>query len=122
MKNAINWFEIPVEDFDRAKKFYETVMEWEIKDGDFGNWKMGFFPSYEGKVSGAIVHGPGYEPSSKGSLVYLNCHPNMDAYLTRVEAAGGKITVPKTQISPEIGYWACFSDSEGNRVAFHSQG
>ena len=121
MKNTINWFEIPVTDFDRAKKFYETVMEIQLHDGKFGDWRMGSFPAFEGKVSGAIVSGKGYEPSEKGSLIYLNCNPDLSAFLLRVEAAGGKITVPKTQISPEIGYWACVIDTEGNRIAFHSQ-
>jgi predicted enzyme related to lactoylglutathione lyase len=121
MKNIINWFEIPVKDFDRAKKFYETLMGWEIKTGEFGPWKMGFFPADEGKVSGAIVSGKSYEPSEVGALVYLNANPDLSEYLAKVESAGGKITVPKTQISPEIGYWACFIDSEGNRIAFHSQ-
>jgi uncharacterized protein len=121
MKNQINWFEIPVTDYDRAKKFYETIMEWTIGDRQFGDWKMGMFPADAGKVSGAIVAGPGYVPSQQGSLVYLNCNPNMDAYLARVEAAGGKVVVPKKQISPEIGYWACILDTEGNKIAFHSQ-
>ncbi len=57
MKNQINWFEIPVTDYERAKKFYETIMEWTIGDGNFGDWKMGMFPSDTGKVSGAIVAG-----------------------------------------------------------------
>ena len=121
MKNMINWFEIPVTDFERAKKFYETVMDFKITETQFGDGKMGMFPSFEGKVSGAIVHGPGYEPSDKGTMIYLNGNPDLSVYLERVAAAGGKITVIKTQISPEIGYWACVLDTEGNRVAFHSQ-
>ena len=121
MKNFINWFEIPVTDFDRAKKFYETVMECEINTGDFGPWRMGFFPADQGKVSGAIVVGEGYEPTTKGALIYLNCNPDLNVNLARVEAAGGKVTAPKRQISPEIGYWAMIIDTEGNRLAFHSQ-
>ena len=117
----INWFEIPVMDFERARKFYNTVMDFEINEGRFGDWKMGFFPSFEGKVSGAIVTGPGYEPTTKGALIYLNANPDLSVYLARVEADGGKVTVPKTQISPEIGYRACLTDTEGNRLALHSQ-
>jgi len=121
MKNMINWFEIPVTDFARAKKFYETVLDIQIKEGEFGPWKMGFFPSFEGKVSGAIVIGQGYEPTEKGTLIYLNCNPDLSIHLARVEAADGKIAVPKKQISPETGYWACIIDTEGNRLAFHSK-
>lgn len=119
----INWFEIPVTDYERAKFFYETIMDFQINDGQFGDWKMGFFPSTpgDGRVSGAIVIGPGYEPSERGTLIYLNGNPDLSVNLDKVEAAGGKITVPKKQISPEIGYWACFTDTEGNRLALHSQ-
>lgn len=121
MKNAINWFEIPVKDYNRAKKFYEAILDIQIQDNEFGGWKMGMFPQPEGKVSGAIVSGEGYEPSEKGALIYLNGNPDLSVNLAKVEAAGGKITRPKTEISPEIGYWACFTDTEGNRLAFHSQ-
>jgi len=122
MKNMINWFEIPVTDFERAKKFYEAILDCEIKQGGFGAWKMGLFPSDTGMVSGALICGKGYEPSPVGALVYFNGNPDLSVNLARVEAAGGKVTVPKSQISPEIGYWACVQDTEGNRIAFHSQG
>ena len=121
MKNQINWFEIPVTDFDRAKKFYSDIMEWTITDNQFGNWKMGMFPADTGRVSGAIVAGPGYVPSQQGALLYLNCNPDIAPFLARVDTAGGKVLVPKTQISPEIGYWAVILDTEGNKIAFHSQ-
>jgi predicted enzyme related to lactoylglutathione lyase len=121
MKNMINWFEIPVKDFERAKKFYETVFDCTLTDNSFGPWKMGLFPADTGKVSGAIVSGEGYEPTEKGALIYFNCHPDLNVQLARVEAAGGKITVQKRQISPDVGYWACVIDTEGNRIALHSQ-
>jgi hypothetical protein len=60
-------------------------------------------------------------PIALGALIYLNANPDLSVYLARVEAAGGKVTVPKTQISPEIGYRACLTDTEGNRLALHSQ-
>jgi predicted enzyme related to lactoylglutathione lyase len=53
-------------------------------------------------------------------LVYLNANPDLQDVLDRVERAGGKIMVPKTQISPEYGYMAVIIDTEGNRIAFHS--
>jgi predicted enzyme related to lactoylglutathione lyase len=53
-------------------------------------------------------------------LVYLNANPDVQRVLDKVEKAGGKIIVPKTQISPEYGYMAVIEDTEGNRVAFHS--
>jgi predicted enzyme related to lactoylglutathione lyase len=73
-------------------------------------------------VGGALVHGGGYHiPSATdGPLIYLNANPDVQIILDRVEAAGGKITVPKTMISPEYGYMAVIQDSEGNRIALHS--
>ncbi|HTL81153.1 MAG TPA: VOC family protein [Bacteroidia bacterium] len=121
--NTLNWFEVPVADFDRAKKFYETVFGVELFVMDFGGFKMGLFPSEpgNGKLTGAICHGEWYKPSQDGALVYFNANPDLSDCLARVEKAGGKVIRPKTQISPEYGNMAMFIDSEGNRVAMHSQ-
>ena len=119
MKNMLNWFEIAVSDFDRAKKFYETIFEFTMHSMQM-NVKMGFFPADEGKVSGAICCGPDYQPSADGAVIYLNANPDLAHVLDKVEAAGGKILRGKTQITPEYGYMALFLDTEGNRVALHS--
>ena len=121
MKNAINWFEIPVSDFDRAKKFYETILNCQMHAQDFMGFKMGFLPSDQGALGGAICWGEWYKPSTDGTLVYLNANPDLAEVLSRIENAGGKVIMPKKQISPEYGYMALFTDSEGNRVALHSQ-
>jgi hypothetical protein len=73
-------------------------------------------------VGGTLVDSGGYhKPSATdGPLIYLNGNPDVQIVLSRVEAAGGKITVPKTEISPEYGYMAVFLDTEGNRIALHS--
>ena len=120
MKNMLNWFEIPVSDFERGKIFYETIFATPMQSVDFGGVKMVFLPSYEGKVSGALCCGPDYKPSMNGSLIYLNANPDLNGVLNRVENAGGKILSAKKQISPEYGYMALFVDSEGNRMALHS--
>ena len=121
MKNMINWFEIPATDFDRAKMFYEKIFDAKIEAQDMMGFKMGFFPYFEGKVSGAIVKGEGYAPNMAGALVYFNGNPDLNTVLNRVAGAGGKVLVPKTQITPEIGHFAIFTDCEGNKVALHSQ-
>lgn len=122
--NAVGWFEIPVTDMDRAKKFYESVFEIEIQVQPFNELLMGWFPFAENKpgASGSLVKHPDfYEPSSKaGVLVYFSSE-NVDNELSRVEKAGGKILQPKTQISEDVGYMAVFQDSEGNRMALHSR-
>lgn len=122
MKNAISWFEIPAKDFDRAKSFYEEVVGSKFETmtmEDFGQ-TMAFFPAdWENGVGGCICYGPGFEPSEKGSLVYLNGGDDLNVPLARVEKAGGKVILPKTAIG-ENGFIAQFVDPEGNRVAFHS--
>lgn len=123
--NALNWFEIPVSDFERAKKFYETIFGYEMPENIMGNARMGFF-LYDfkaGKVGGAIVHNPERAtPSNNGTLVYLNCQPDLQVVLNKIEGAGGKILKEKTIISDvqQLGYWALICDSEGNNVALHS--
>jgi predicted enzyme related to lactoylglutathione lyase len=119
MKNMLNWFEIPVSDFERGKKFYETIFGIAMQGMDFGGVNMAFFPSDEG-VSGALCAGADYKPSMDGALIYLNANPDLNETLNKVEAAGGKILLAKRQISPEYGYMALFTDSEGNRMALHS--
>jgi predicted enzyme related to lactoylglutathione lyase len=120
MQNIINWFEIPALDFNRALKFYKGILEVEIQEMDMYGTKMGFFPSDGKNVSGAIVQGEDAKPSMQGCTVYLNGGENLENILNRVNAFGGEILVPKTQISEEMGYFAMFRDSEGNKMALHS--
>lgn len=120
----VGWFEVPVTDLERARDFYEKVLEVEIGLHDLGVLQMGWFPSDPGKPGspGALVlHPDFYQPSdSKGVLVYFTCADVAHA-LDRVEQAGGKVVQPKTQISEEHGYMGLFIDSEGNRMALHSR-
>ena len=123
-KNAISWFEIPATDLDRAQKFYETIFETKLIPLDTPNFKMRMFPIEDpmNGIGGALSHAEGfYKPSATdGTLVYLNANPDVQVVLDRIEKAGGKIIVPKTEISPEHGFMAVFIDTEGNRVALHS--
>jgi len=124
MDNAINWFEIPATNIDRAQKFYEAVFQFTMQPLDFQQTKMRLFPLDDPMkgVGGALVDSGGYhKPSATdGSLLYLNGNPDVQIFLNRVEASGGKIMVPKTEISPEYGYMAVIMDTEGNRIALHS--
>lgn len=118
MSNAINWFEIPVKDFARAKKFYSEIFGNEMHEQTMGPHQMGFFPG--GGVSGAIVKAEGYVPSKEGMVIYLNGGDDLSAVLDKVEKAGGKVTEPKRMVTEEIGYIAFFTDTEGNRIGLHS--
>jgi predicted enzyme related to lactoylglutathione lyase len=120
--NILNWFEISVDDITRAKKFYETIFSVELQDMEMMGMKMSFFPAenMNGKVSGGLVQGPMHKPSADGAKIYFNGNPDLDVSLSKVEAAGGKVTMPKTKITDDIGYMAFFIDTEGNGVALHS--
>lgn len=120
MENLINWFEIPATNFDRAVGFYKCILELEIQETEMFGTKMGFFPSDGKNVSGAIVQGDDYQPSKEGVLLYFNGGENLQIILDRIEKYNGKIIVPKTQISPEMGYFGMFIDTEGNKLAIHS--
>ncbi|RKE94967.1 VOC family protein [Ichthyenterobacterium magnum] len=121
--NMVGWFEIPVTNMERAKTFYNTVFNIEIQVQEFAGTLMGWFPYAEGKegASGSLIQQEAYSPSDrKGVLIYFSS-VDVANELSRVEAAGGNVVQPKTQISPEVGYMGIFIDSEGNRIALHSR-
>jgi predicted enzyme related to lactoylglutathione lyase len=124
MKHAISWFEIPTNDIDRAQQFYETIFEIKMVPMDNPALKMRLFPLDDMMtgVGGSIVKTEGFHiPSATdGPLIYLDANPDVNIVLGRVEAAGGNVLVPKTQISEDYGYMAMFLDTEGNRIALHS--
>jgi len=120
--NMVGWFEIPVNDMERAKAFYETAFKIEIQVVDFGGLQMGWFPSQGLEAygsPGSLIKQESYIPSKEGTLVYFSCE-DLQNELDRIEAAGGEIYQAKKQISPEYGYMGVFIDTEGNRVALHS--
>ncbi len=124
MDNAISWFEIPATDIDRAQKFYEAVFNIQMQALDFQGIKMRMFPIDDPMkgIGGAVVDTGGFhKPSATdGPLIYLNGNPDVQLFLDRVEAAGGKMLTPKTTISDEYGDMAVFLDTEGNRIALHN--
>lgn len=120
--NALNWFEIPVADLERAKKFYETIFDMEMRKMEVGENLLYVFPTSAepSGVSGAIIKDENAISSMDGITMYLNANPSIDAVIARIEDAGGKILIPKQQVSPEVGFVAYFNDSEGNRLAIHA--
>lgn len=120
MANAINWFEIPAKDFNRAKRFYEAVLNIQMQI-PFEGMKYAMFPAdmQNGEIGGGLVEEEGYEPSPSGAVIYLNGGEDLAVPLSRVEEAGGKVVMPKKSIGAN-GFMAMFTDTEGNKVAFHS--
>ena len=120
MANVINWFEIPASNFERAKKFYASILKAELHVESMMGTEMAFFPVEGNDVGGAICAGENYKPSADGTVPYLNGGKDLTTILNRVEGAGGKVIMPKTKISDEIGHMAFFFDTEGNKIALHS--
>ena len=122
--NIVGWFEIPVTDMERAITFYQTVLGVQLQRNQMESVDMAWFPhNQEGYGAGGtlIYHEEYYKPSTDGIMIYLSS-PTDDVANERakVEAAGGKVILEKTQISDEHGYYGLLIDSEGNRIAFHS--
>ncbi len=117
MQNIGTYFEIPVNDLERAVKFYSYVFECDFsRDIIHGN-EMAFFP-FDSKgvgITGALAKGEIYKPSISGTLIYL-ATSNIEKALIKVIEKGGEILFPKTEV-PNYGWVAEFKDSEGNRTA-----
>lgn len=119
MKNAINWFEIPVTELERAAKFYEVILQVKLKRERFNGTEMAIVPVEEGAVGGALVLSE-KQTGEGGTLVYLNANGNLDGMLGRVGQAGGAVLLKKTSIG-DPGFIAVIQDTEGNRIGLHSE-
>ena len=120
MKNLISIVEIPTSNLSRAIAFYQAILDVNIEEVDMGEVRMGVFPSVEETVSVVLVNGKDYKPSSNGTVVYLNAGVDLRIVLDKIESNGGAIVVPKSEISPEMGFYALFTDTEGNKLGLHS--
>lgn len=124
--NILTWFEIPVTDLHRAKKFYATILDIEMIERKDGADEAAFFPynpeviqATSGRITGVLSKSGRNKPSANGTLIYINASPRLQTVLDRVEAAGGKILSPTIKIPP--GYMAIILDSEGNRLGLHAE-
>lgn len=126
--NPVVWFEIYVQDMQRARKFYEAVLEVKLEampaptpGFDLEMWA---FPSDKATAHttygacGMLVKMEGFGPASGGTLVYFGC-ADCAVPAARAAANGGAIVKEKTSIG-EHGYIALARDSEGNVIGFHS--
>lgn len=121
MDNPICWFELPVVELERATRFYETVLGISLRRESCGGHPMAIFPYADPQPSGALVQMPQLAPRDNGTLVYLNGGEDLNLALGRVAAAGGEVVMEKTDIGKDIGHFALFIDSEGNRVGLYSK-
>lgn len=120
MKILISIVEIPTTNFSRAKDFYGKVLDIKIEEVEFGGMKLGIFPGSEGTPTVQLIHADGYQPSADGTVVYLNGGSDLQKVLDKVESRGGTTVIPKTGIGPDMGFYAVFTDTEGNKLGLHS--
>jgi predicted enzyme related to lactoylglutathione lyase len=121
MNNVATWFEIPVADLQRAKTFYQNVLQTTFKDEAMDGYQLAIFDAEQGAVSGMLVKGEHYQPTQTGAVVYFNGGDDLSGPLRKVVQHGGSVLIPKTPIHDgDCGYFAMFLDSEGNRVGLYS--
>ena len=120
--NALNWFEIPALDLERAFQFYSTVLNGNVRRGTFGNGDLILFnvPFNTGEaVGGSIVVRPDLKTATDGPLLYLNAFGKLKESVSKVESAGGKVIVPEINLG-KFGFAAVILDSEGNKIGLLS--
>jgi len=124
MTNPVGWFEIYVNDIDRAQTFYESVLKVSfeaIGDPTDANVKMRAFPAdmEQYGASGALVNMDGFPAGGNSTLVYFSCEDCAQEE-SRVEQAGGQVQRSKMSIG-DYGFITLAMDSEGNMFGLHSQ-
>ena len=124
--NVLTWFEIPVTDIDRAKTFYETILDITMVKRKDGNDESVFFPynpnvvqATSGRVTGVLSKTERNKPANNGTMVYINASPDLQLVIDKVEKAGGKVLAPRVEIP--AGFIAIIIDTEGTKVGLHAE-
>jgi uncharacterized protein len=120
--HALNWFEIPVRDLDRAQRFYEQVLQRSLQRETMGpEITLAVFPYTQGQGAGGCLMAAGnVQPSDRGTIVYLDAGASLDATAGRVAAAGGRVVQPRIDLPDGMGAFVHIEDPEGNRVGLHA--
>nr|WP_315026843.1 VOC family protein [uncultured Chryseobacterium sp.] len=118
--NPVVYFEIPVNDLERAEKFYAAVFNFSFEKEVIDNYEMVLFPFEEKNsgITGALAKGDVYKPSKEGIIIYFKTE-SINSTLNKVVQHGGKILYPKKGDEKQGYAVAEFEDSEGNRIALH---
>ncbi len=121
VNNPVGYFEIPVDDLERAVEFYSAVFDIDFIFQTVDNIEMAFFPfdSSKSGITGALAKGEIYKPTIKGVLIYFSVE-SIDDVLQKVKDSKGEMLYPKTSVG-EYGFVAEFKDSEGNRIGLNEK-
>lgn len=117
---AINWFEIPVADLDRAQPFYEALLQAPLRREAMGAQTLAVLPYTDPGIGGALLAAPHARPGEGGAIVYLNVGPTLDAALHRALGAGATLLVPRVDLPEGMGSFVHVRDPEGNRLGLHA--
>ena len=118
-RNPVGWFEIYVQDMDRAKAFYEKTLGVTLQHLESPEIQMWAFPMLDAPgCPGALVHLPGKDSGPGGTLIYFSC-ADCATEAARASEIGGQIVKPKFSIG-EYGHISLVLDTEGNMIGLHS--
>ncbi len=117
MNHKITWFDVPVMDLKRAMRFYSRVLGCEVREEFEG---VAVFQHSNDEVAGCLTVDKRIQPSKDGVLIYYNVNGRLSDAVAQVEPNGGKIQQAQHSIGP-FGNRAIVIDSEGNRIALHSE-
>ena len=114
------WVEVPVKDIYRATGFYGALFDQKLTPIDYDGRRVASIEVSEGQVGLSLNQFEGFDPSPHGPLVYLNAGARFDDMLSRIEAEGGKVIIPRSPMS-ETTVFATFHDTEGNTLALYTE-
>ena len=122
--NPVGWFEIYVQNIDRAKAFYESIFQVKLEKLNSPDSEpkieLWAFPMQMDRwgAGGALVKIAGYPSGGNSVLVYFSCE-DCAVEEARVEKFGGRIDRKKMAIG-EYGFISLVFDTEGNMLGLHS--
>jgi predicted enzyme related to lactoylglutathione lyase len=114
------WFDIPVLDLDRAMSFYSAMLDVQVKREVYGALTIGVLPHDGEDVAGCLVPSAELKPGPDGILLYFNVSGRLEEAVAAAESHGGSVLEPAGPIGA-FGFRAVLLDSEGNRIALHSE-
>lgn len=117
--NRVVWFDLPVVDLERASRFYEAVLGLPVQREQVGDLRFSVLAHDQGN-GGCLVPGVPAREAHSGPLLYFNAEGRIRAAVAEVERWGGRVLEPIRSIGPH-GFRAVALDSEGNRIALHSE-
>jgi len=119
-RNPIGWFEIFVNDVEKAKEFYGNLFEWQFKLSKALSPNYWMIYTGEDSVGGGFMKKANPAHSGQSLLLYVETD-DIDSILAKVEKLGGKVETKKTLISETSGYFGLFRDIDGNLMGLWSK-